>query len=149
MTTVTVTSLISAPVERVFEIFTDLDHITERVKGIKRIDLLTAGDFNLRTRWRETRHVLGRDVSEEMKITAFEKNRGYTVSDDGHRARMDTVFSFEPADGGTRVTMEFTLDTRGLTARFMAPLGWAMSGRIRDGLAHDLDDLKRAAEADA
>ena len=149
MTTVTVNSLIDAPVERVFEVFTDLDHISERVKGVKLIESLTAGEFNLRTRWRETRHILGRDVSEEMKVTAFEKNRGYTVSDDSHRARVDTVYSFEPADGGTRVSIEFTLDTRALTARFMAPLGWAMSGRIRDALTHDLDDLKRAAETDA
>jgi len=147
MTTVTVTSHVTAPVDHVFDIFTDLDHIGERVKGIKRIEVLTVGDFNPGTRWRETRQILGREISEEMQVTAFEKNRSYTVTDDSHGARIDTVFSFTPVDGGTQVNIEFTLDTRALTARLMAPLGWAMSGRIRDALTHDLADLKGAAEA--
>jgi len=147
MTTVTVTSHIAAPVDHVFRVFTDLDHLTERVHGIKKVELLTPGDFNLRTRWRETRHVLGRDLSEEMEITAFDRNQGYTIRADDRGARMDTMFSFAPSNDGTDVTIEFNFDTRTLPARLMAPLGWAMTGRIRDVLTHDLADLKQAVEA--
>jgi carbon monoxide dehydrogenase subunit G len=147
MTTVTVTSLVAAPVEHVFDVFTDLDHIGERVTGITQVEPLTAGDFNLHTRWRETRQVGGREVVEEWKVTAFEKDEGYTISDDTHRARAETRFAFQPENGGTRVTIEFTLDTRALTARLMAPLGWAMSGRIREAIAEELEELKTAAEA--
>jgi carbon monoxide dehydrogenase subunit G len=146
MTTVTVTSHIAAPVDHVFKFFTDLDHLTERVHGIKKVELLSTGDFNLRTRWRETRHILGRDISEEMEITAFDRDHGYTITADERGARMDTVFAFEPKDGGTEVTIEFNFDTRTLPARLMAPIGWAMSGRIRDALTHDLHDLKQAVE---
>lgn len=146
MTTVTVTSHIAAPVDHVFMVFTDLDHLTERVHGIKKLEVLTTGAFNLRTRWRETRHILGRDVDEEMEVTAFDRNHGYTVTADEHGTHMDTVFSFKPSDGGTDVTIEFNLDTRTLPARLMAPLGWAMTGKIRDALTHDLQDLKAAVE---
>ena len=146
MTTISVTSQIAAPVDHVFEIFTDLDHLTERVTGITRVEPLTPGAFNLRTRWRETRHVLGRDRSEEMEVTAYERDRGYTVTANDGGAHMDTFFSFEPSEAGTKVTIEFNLDTRTLPARVLAPIGWAMSGRIRDAIAHDLEDLKAAAE---
>jgi len=146
MTTVTVTSRIAAPVDHVFGVFTDLDHLTERVHGIKKVEVLSTGAFNLKTRWRETRHVLGRDISEEMEITAFDRNRGYTITAHDRGARMDTVFAFESKDGGTEVTIEFNFDTRTLPARLMAPIGWAMTGRIRDALVHDLADLKQAVE---
>jgi uncharacterized protein YndB with AHSA1/START domain len=146
MTTVTVTSHIAAPVDHVFSFFTDLDHLIERVHGIRKVEVLSTGDFNLRTRWRETRHILGRDISEEMEITAFDRNHGYTITADDRGGRMDTVFSFEPKDGGTDVTIEFNFDTRTLPARLMAPIGWAMTGKIRDALTHDLDDLKQAVE---
>ena len=147
MTTVTVSSQIAAPVDRVFDIFTDLDRLTERVSGIKQIEVLTAGPFNLHTRWRETRHALGRDHSEDLVVTAFDRGRGFTVSADDHGAHLDTVFTFEPADAGTRVTIQFYFDTRTFPARLMAPLGWAMSGRIREAIAHDLSDVQRIAEA--
>ncbi|HSG01821.1 MAG TPA: SRPBCC family protein [Vicinamibacterales bacterium] len=146
MTTVTITSHITAPVDHVFSYFTDLEHLTERVHAIKKVEVLTQGDFNLRTRWRETRHVLGRDLDEEMEVTAFDRNRSYTITADDRGARMDTIFSFEPCDGGTDVTMEFNFDTRTLPARLMAPIGWAMKGKIRDALTHDLDDLRQAIE---
>ncbi len=147
MTTVTVTSHIAAPVDHVFSYFTDLDHLTERVHGIKKVELLSTGGFNLRTRWRETRHVLGRDISEEMEITAFDRNHGYTITAHDRGAQMDTVFSFEPKNAGTDVTIEFNFDTRTLPARLMAPIGWAMTGKIRDAMTHDLHDLKNAVEA--
>jgi len=52
MTTVTVDNLVAAPVARVFEAFTDLEHLVERVSNIQRIEVLTTGGFALGTRWR-------------------------------------------------------------------------------------------------
>src|SRR3990170_7631472 len=147
MTTVTVTSRMAAPVERVFDVFTDVEHRAEKVAGIKKIEMLTPGKFQLGTRWRETRHVMGTDVNEEMVVTAYERNRAYTVTVDAYGTRVDAVFSFEPTVEGTKVTIEFNLDAQSFSARLLAPVGWAMTGKIRDALAHDLADLKRAAEA--
>jgi hypothetical protein len=39
MTTLTVDSLVAAPVARVFEAFTDLEHPVERMSNIQRIDV--------------------------------------------------------------------------------------------------------------
>ena len=146
MTTVTVTSRIAAPVERVFGVFTDIEHSPEHVSGIKKLEILTSGGFRLGTRWREVREVLGRDVSEEMEVTAFERDRTYTITNDAHGTRVDTVFSFEPANGDTKVTIEFELEPQSFAARLLAPVGWALAGKIRDAMTQDIADLKRAVE---
>lgn len=146
MTTVTVTNRIAAPVERVFEVFTDIDHSAENVSGIRKIEMLTSGGFRLGTRWRETRDVMGRAKSEDMEVTAFERNRTYTITNDVHGTRVNAVFFFEPSDDGTRVSVEFTLEPQSFPSRLLSPLGWALTGKIRDAITHDIADLKRTAE---
>ncbi len=50
MTSVTVVTQVAAPVERVFGVFTDLEHAAERVSNIQEIEVLTTGGFELGTR---------------------------------------------------------------------------------------------------
>lgn len=146
MTTVTVDSQVAAPVTRVFEAFTDLEHGAERVSNIRKIEILTTGGFVLGTRWLETREVLGQLDSAEMEVTAFEQNRTYTITHHKAGTRIDTVFTFEPVDGGTQVRLEFKLDSHGLPPGLVTPLGWAIAGKVRDALSHDLADLKASME---
>ncbi|MGD9904607.1 MAG: SRPBCC family protein [Vicinamibacterales bacterium] len=146
MATVKVSSDIGAPVEVVFERFTDIAHAKDRVGGISDIKLLTATGFGLGTRWIETRTVLGRADDAEMEVTAFEKNRGYTITHHKGGARIDTAFSFEPTPSGTRVGVEFGMNGPGLPPGLLAPLEWAIADKVRDVLARDLADLKSSVE---
>ena len=146
MTTVTVATTVAAPVERVFEVFTDLEHNAGRVSNIKEIEMMTTAGFQLGTRWLETREVLTQMDSAEMEVTAFERNRTYTITHHKAGTRIDTAFTFEPIDGGTHVRIEFGLDSHGLPPGLVAPLGWAIAGAVRDVISHDLADLKEAAE---
>lgn len=146
MTTVTVSSRINAPIGRVFEQFTDLEHGTAHVSGIKKIEVLTQGAFQLGTRWRETREVIGRSDSAEMEVTSFERNKSYTITHHKAGVRIDTAFSFEPADGGTKVSIEFELDTGAFPPGLLTPFSWAIAGKVRDVLGHDLADLKKSIE---
>jgi hypothetical protein len=43
------------------------------------------------------------------------------------------------------VSVEFELDSSGLPPGILAPLGWAIAGKVEDVLHHDLADLSRAA----
>ena len=146
MTTLTVDTQIAAPIERVFGVFTDLDHIAARVSNIKEIEVLTTGGFKLGTRWIETREVLGQMDSAEMEVTAFEWNRTYTITH--HKAGMgiDAVFTFASVQGGTKVGIEFILDGHGLPPGASAPLGWAIASKVRDVISRDLADLKESLE---
>ena len=146
MTTVTVDTQIAAPVERVIEVFTDLEHSAERVSNIQKIEVLTTGGFKLGTRWLETREVLGHSDSAEMEVTAFERNRTYTITHHKAGARIDAVFTFEPSGNGTKVQIEFGLESHGLPPGLLAPLGWAIAGKVRDVLSQDLADLKKSME---
>ena len=146
MTTVTVSTAIEAPVERVFQLFTDVEHGTSNVSGIKNVEMLTPGQFRLGTRWRETREVLGRLDSADMEITAFERNRTYTITHHKAGVRIDTTFWFEAAGPGTKVSVEFDLDAGGVPPGLLAPLGWAIGGKVQHVLNHDLADLKQSVE---
>lgn len=146
MPKVTVSEEIAAPLDKVFDMFTDLERSTERVSGIKEVEVLTTGGFGLGTRWLETRDVMGRLDKAEMEVTAFDRNRGYTITHHKVGTRIDTAFTFEPSGGGTKVTIEFDLEGPGLPPGILAPIGWAIAGKVRDVLGHDLADLKESAE---
>jgi uncharacterized protein YndB with AHSA1/START domain len=146
MTTVTVVTQIAASVARVFEVFTDIEHSAERVSNIREIEILTTGGFELGTRWLETREVLTQLDTAEMEVTAFERNRTYTITHHKAGTRIDTVFTFEPFENGTRVRIEFALDSHGLPPGLLAPLGWAVAGKVRDVISRDLADLKESME---
>ncbi|MGE3706206.1 MAG: SRPBCC family protein [Vicinamibacterales bacterium] len=146
MTTVTVTNQVTAPLDKVFGMFTDVEHAPEHVDGIKEVEMLTPGAFGLGTRWRETREVLGRLDDAEMEVTAFERNKTYTITHHKAGTRVDTVFTFEPSPAGTKVTVEFALDSQGLPPGLLAPVNWAIAGKVREALGHDLDDMKRSVE---
>jgi hypothetical protein len=100
----------------------------------------------LGTRWLETREVLTQFDSAEMEVTAFEQNRTYTITHHKAGTRIDTEFTFEPVGAGTKVRIEFNLDSHGLPPGLVSPLGWAITGKVRDVLSHDLADLKQATE---
>lgn len=146
MTTVTVATQIAAPVEQVFKVFTDLEHSAGRVSNIREIEVLTPGGFELGTRWLETREVLGKLDSAEMEVTAFERNRTYTITHHKAGGRIDTEFTFEPFKDGTKVRIEFALESHGLPPGLLAPLGWAIAGKVRDVIGRDLADLKESME---
>jgi uncharacterized protein YndB with AHSA1/START domain len=145
-TTVVVSAVIEAPTRRVFDLFTDLERATEHVSGIKQVERLTPGPFGLGTRWRETREVFGHLDTQEMEVIAFERDRAYTLSHHKARVRVEIVFSFEPDQAGTRVTIEFTLDGAGMPPGLLTPLNWAIAGKVRHVLTDDLADLKKCLE---
>jgi carbon monoxide dehydrogenase subunit G len=146
MATVTVSNEVAAPIDEVFQRFTDFEHGAMHVTGIRKIEMLTPGTVHLGTRWRETREVMGRLDSAEMEITAFERDRTYTISHHKAGVRIDTAFWFEPSGTGTKVTVEYELDAGGLPPGLVAPLGWAIGGHVEKVLGHDLADLKRFVE---
>ena len=146
MPKVAVTTEIAAPVEKVFALFTDLEHATEHVSGIKKLEIMSTGPINLGTRWSETREVMGRLADADMEVTAFERNRGYTVTHHKGGVRIDTVFTFDAVPAGTKVGIEFEFNNQGLPPGLLLPLEWAIGGKVRHVLSDDLEDLKKSVE---
>ena len=147
MASVRVSTKVTAPVEEVFKVFTDLEGSPGRVKNIKKIEVLTSTrGFHLGTRWMETREVAGREATEPLEVTAYEQGRSYTITCDVKGARFDAHFSFAAIHGGTDVVVELDIIPQSFGAMLMAPFGRMLLGTVEESLGHDLADLRAAAQ---
>ncbi|TWU00593.1 Polyketide cyclase / dehydrase and lipid transport [Botrimarina colliarenosi] len=147
MACLTVTESIDAPPERVFALATDFAGAPERVRGVKRLELLTDGPIGVGTRWRETRQIFGKESTEELEITRFDPPRSYTAECETCGCRFESTITCEPEGAGTLVTFQNQTQALTLSAKLMAPLGVLMAGGMKKLFAADLADLRRAAEA--
>ncbi len=141
---------IAAPLPVVWELATNLPGAPEVMEAITSVEMLTPGPFGVGTRWRETRHVYGREASEVMEITDVVQGRSYTAQASSRGMHYVSTFTFEPTgdgDEGCEVSMRFggTADAR-LAKVISAVTARAMAGSVRKALMADLDDLAAAAE---
>lgn len=150
MSSLTVSIHVSAPIERVFETFTELDKAAERIPGITALELLTDGPFGNGTRWRETRVMFKKEAVEEMWVTGFDPPNSYTVEAESHGMRYGTLFTFTPDGDGTQVTWAFTGTALSLGAKLMAPLfNLLMKGTMKKCMLGDLEALRDVCESHA
>lgn len=148
MKPIVVEVLVEAPVERTFQVFTDLEHAAERVRGIRKVELLTPGPFGKGTRFRETRVMFGKEAKETMEVVEHERDRGYALHAESSGSRYRMAFAFEPERGGaaTRVRASFEATPVTLAAKLMAPLFGLMAGTCAKALRADCADLKASCE---
>jgi len=141
------TRRVAAPVERVFDVATDLEHAAERIRGIERIELLTEGPMRAGTRWRETRKMMGYESTETLEVVTLDRPQSYTVGCESCGAYYETTFRFAADGDGTLVTLDARTEARSLMAKLMSPIGNAMFGKVmRNCMGDDLEDLAHAAE---
>lgn len=145
----TISRTVSAPLERVFQVFSDLESAPERITGIQQVELLSPGPVRAGTRWRETRVVLNRECTEELEITRFEPDRSYTAECESCGARFVSTFEFAEQDAGTAVTVTVHTVPVSLVARLLSPLTGLMMSSCRKAMEQDVDDLVRFLEAPA
>ena len=148
MSTMTATTQVAAPPERVFAVYTDIEQAAERIPGILSVEVLSEGPVGDGFRWRETRKMFGKEATEEMWITGFEPPRRYTVAAESHGMKYATEFAFEPDGEGTRVTWTFEGIPQTFAAKvmgaLMAPL---FKGAMRKCMLEDLEALRAVAES--
>ena len=143
---ISVTKFIDAPVERVFEVFTDLHTAPERVSAITKLEVLTDGPVGVGTRFNETRVVFKREATETIEITAFDPLRSYTTVANSCGCRYECTFHFSPQGSGTEVTTEFSWTAQSLMAKLMSPLGKLMASACVKAFDKDLEELKAHCE---
>lgn len=149
MPSVTVSTTIQAPQARVFEVFTDLRAASERLSGLKSLEVLTDGPIAKGTRFRETRVFMGKDATETMEISSFSPPSAYEVVANSHGCAYHSVLTFTPnGPNSTTASMTFSARPNSLPAKLMSALmGWMVKGACRKAMQQDFDDLKRAIES--
>ncbi len=139
---------IAAPVQLVFELFTDLNHAAEHIEAITKLEVIGKGPIGKGTRFRSTRVMMGKEATEEMEITAFDPPRSYRMEATAAGTRFATVYKFEGGQRETRVSMETTTEPLSFLAKIMGRLmGKLMVGQMTKAMTADHADLKRTAEA--
>ena len=148
MATITVSTHVSAPIERVFEIYTEIDRAAERIPDIISLEVLSEGPFGEGTRWRETRVMFKKKATEEMWVSAFDPPKSYTVDAESHGMHYSTLYSFAPDGEGTKVSWEFSGTPQTLGTKIMSPIfGVLMKGAMKKCMLRDLEALRDVCES--
>ena len=141
-----VSKFVNAPVERVFDAFSDITQTQNRVDGITKVEILSDVTSGVGTRWRETRVMFGREATEEMEISTFTPNQSYEVKAESRGVKYHTVYTFTPQGDGTQVEMVFSGIPMTLMTKLMAPLGFLFKGTTQKMMDADMEALKKICE---
>ena len=147
MPSIIVNTHVSAPIESVFEVFTEIEKAVERIPAITKLEMLSAGPFGNGTRWRETRVIMKKEATEEMWVTGFTPPHSYTVEAQSHGMLYETLFLFEREGDGTKVSWTFMGTPQTFSAKLTAPIfGLFLNGMMKKCMLGDLEALRDVCE---
>ena len=134
---------IDRPVESVYTYVADVDRWPEWRSDVAGAELLTEGPMRVGSQARGFAKVLGRPVSIDVEVTAFEPGAVFGYRPIKGPLRTNNRYTFEGQAGGTRVVLT---DDIGLTGifRVLLPL---MPVFVRSVYRKNLASLKATLEA--
>ncbi|MER6998674.1 SRPBCC family protein [Streptomyces sp. NPDC000410] len=140
---------IAAPAGPIWEALTDLKGTERVLRGVQRIEVLTNGGFDVGTRWRETRRMLGREATEELYVTASEPPERFVVEADNQGVHYVSEFVLLPAGPETTtVRMTFSAVPPGGVTGVLAKLFGGIGTRaVVKAIEKDLADVAAAVES--
>src|SRR5918994_476360 len=101
--------LVQAPVERVWDVLTDVAHADQTLSGVTRVELITEGPYRVGTRWRETRRMFGKEATEQMQVTVVETPTRTVIEADSSGIHYVTEFMLAGSGAdATLLAMSFT-----------------------------------------
>jgi len=152
MSTVAVTHVVDAPVERVWLMVTDLASRIHWLSSVDSVEVVTPGPFGAGTVWRETRTMPDRArVTEEFCVRDCEAPHRFVVISPGIGADYEMTYTFVPVRvgrhrGGTSVTVEQRGTPSGPTGRVLELVFGGLAARTAEGaIRQELTDLALAS----
>lgn len=148
MANLAMSRVIKAPVDRVFHAFSDFENCAGRIRGIKKIEMLTAGPVGKGTSFKETRTMFGRDATETMTVCEYVPNQAVALEANSCGAYFKSSFRFTPQGDATKV--DFAMETKALSlfAKIMKPIAFLMMGTMKKCVQGDMDDLAAYCEGE-
>lgn len=144
------TQHIRASPEKVWSVISDIPGSAATLSGIDSVQLLSEGPYGEGTRWKETRTMMGRSETVEMRVTQADPPRSTTVQAHQGGADYTSRFGLAERDGGTDLTLTFSADV--VKPTVFSKITMALFGKIgmsmtRKALAKDLAEIAAKAEA--
>ena len=138
---------INAPINKVFEYFSDIPKAEERIEGITKIEILSKEKSGVGLKWRETRKMFGKEATEVMWVTAFSPPVSYSVDAESHGMKYHSTYTFNDVGDSTSVEMVFEGTPVNFGAKLTAPIfGLFFKGATKKALQKDMQDLKELLE---
>ena len=148
----TVKRVIHASADAVWAIITDVAHASETLRGVSKVEVLEGPDYGVGTRWRETRRIFGKEETQTMEVAESDPPRSTTVTSRSAGVEYSSVFTLEPVEDGTLLTVCFGAShpdpnlLQRITGTLFGPVGAAITTRL---LNQDLADIAARAERPA
>ena len=140
MTKIETSVTINRPVEEVFEFATDPDRVAQWAGPVAESRKTSDGPVGVGTTSSRLTHFLGRTMAATYEITAYEPHRYYADKTTSGPVPIGAKLSFEPVDGGTRLTIRGELEAGGFF-KLAEPLMARMAKRQVETDAQTLKDL--------
>ena len=139
---VQVSIVINRPLEEVFAFLSDLENNLKWRSGMIEAKKTSAGPIGVGTTYRMINNFFGRQVEGEAVVTEYEPNRKYaTMNKSG--LPIKTQRTFEPVEGGTRVT--FSVETE--LGKFFKPIEPLLANIGKRRVEADAITVKNLIEA--
>jgi uncharacterized protein YndB with AHSA1/START domain len=108
--------IINCPTERVFRFVADLATWPRWHGSGHQVEQTTPGPVGLGTVWKGTGQVQGQVITVTVEATTYESNSRFGLNTTSGPIQAQQSFSFEPVEGGTRLTTVLELDNVELAA---------------------------------
>jgi len=136
-----VTIHINRPVEQVFGFLVDAKNLRTWQSNLIENEQLTKEPMSVGTRFREVRRMGPRQSEIQIEITDFEPNKRFATKTLS-QPQVTVTYTFEPEDGGTRLTNKFVMSTRE-DMRLTKP---SLAESIKKDTDSDFEKLKHVIE---
>jgi carbon monoxide dehydrogenase subunit G len=131
---------IAHPPEDVFAFVTDLDNLSRWQQSVREVEW--SAPLETGSTFREARELLGRRARSQLEVTTLDPAHEFSIRVVEGPVPLTVRHLFEPADGGTRLTLEAEGEAGGLM-RLAAPIAERAAARQA---AQDLERLKQLLE---
>ena len=141
---VLVETIIERPPAEVAGYAGDPTHAPQWYVNIRSVEWRTEPPLSVGSRMDFVAHFLGRRIAYTYEVVELEPGARLVMRTEQGPFPMETTYTWEPAGGGTRMTIR----NRGEPTGFKAVAGPLMERAVRRATTKDLAELKRRLERD-
>ncbi len=137
--------VINRPIEEVFAFLSNPENGPKWSSNSGEVTITSGGPLGVGTTYRSARTFLGQRIESETEITEYEPNWKYSTKSISGPFPMESSVTFEPVEGGTRVTGTLVGEPGGFF-KLAEPV---LVSRIKQQFEADLAKLKDMMESHA
>jgi len=109
MTSVSSSTTINQPVEKVFNLLTQVENQKNMQPGILDVKVTPPGPVAVGSLLHYTSEYAGKKYESAVQVSAYEPNKKWATKTTGVPKPVETVYTFEPAGNGTKMTISTEL----------------------------------------